>query len=271
MSLIQMGAVDIRQAWRYFDSADLKSLGAVFEANQTVARREYDLISAGKPTNMVAARDALKAIQIPGAANPQTGQPFQSQDEVIDYLRQESYQPVVNEDLQTHLEEHAMQMNGIEFMSLPPQVQDDLTLHYNLTMQKSVEIAKAQSHMQNKNLNVNYQVKSTAGPTATHAILDAAGIDVPPQALTEPPLDTWVSDSVDDPNSSSSANSEADQALVEQQAVIDMAAKLHDMDLKAGAQDHAQFMAEAQLRLDAAHRQKQLEAQQNAQRNQPKT
>ena len=261
MSLIQMGAIDIRSAWRYFDTADLKGLGAKFEANQTVARREYDLISAGQPTNFVAARDALKLIQTPGAVNPSTGAPFAHEDEVIDYLRQESYQPLVNEDNQTHMEEHSMQMSGIEFMSLPQQVQDDLTLHYNLTLKRSVEIAKASSHLQNKNLNVNYQVKSTAGPTATSAILDAAGIDVNPQALTEPPLDTWVSDSVDVANQSDSANSQADDALMEQQAVIDMAAKLQDMDIKAGAQVHDQALAEAQLLLDERHRAAQLEAQ----------
>lgn len=279
MSLIQMGAIDIRKAWRYFDSADLKSLGAVFEANQTVARREYDSILGGQPTNMVAARDAIKLIQIPGAANPQTGQPFASEDEIVDYLRQEGFQPTVNEDIQTHLEEHAMQMEGIEFLSLQPQAQDDLTLHYNLTLQKSMQMQKASFDMQNKNLNVNYQVKSTAGPTVSQAILDKAGIQASPQAFLEPPLDTWVSDDVDKPNESDSANSHADQALVEQQAIIDMASKLHDMDMKAGAQGHQQTIAEAQLMLDHAHKMQQLEAQQqqqqaaqaNAQRNNGKT
>ena len=154
-----------------------------------------------------------------------------------------------------------MQMNGIEFMGLQPQAQDDLTLHYNLTLQRSIEIAKATSHMQNKNLNVNYQVKSTAGPTATHAILDAAGIDVDPQALTEPPLDTWVSDAVDDPNQSDSANSHADQALIEQQAIVDMATKLHDMDIKQSTHEHNQALDAAKLMIDQAHKEKQLEAQ----------
>jgi hypothetical protein len=274
MSLVQMGAIDIRKAWSYFDSADLKSLGAVFEANQTVARREYDMIVAGQPVNMVAARDAMKMIQMPGAQNPNTGQPFQSEDEIIDFLRQEALQPLVNEDLQTHMEEHAMQMNGIEFLSLQPQAQDDLTLHFNLTSQKFAANQKAQHDMENKNLNVNYQVKSTAGPTATSAILDKAGIQVSPQALTEPPLDTWVSDDVDKPNASDSANSQADEAMVEQTAIVDMAVKLHEMDLKQSAADHSQALDAAKLMIDQAHKEKQMEAQAaqaNAQRNQSKT
>lgn len=275
MSLIQMGAIDIRKAWRYFDSADLKSLGAVFEANQTVARREYDLIVAGQPTNMVAARDAMKLIQIPGAANPQTGKPFMSEDEVVDYMRQESFQPTVNEDLQTHMEEHAMQMEGIEFLSLAPQAQDDLTLHFNLTQQKSMSIAKASYDMQNNNVNTNFQIKATAGPTVAAALMDKSGVQATAQDFTEPPLDTWVSDDVDKPNASDSANSHADAALQEQTAIIDMATKLHDMDMKAGQQDHDQALAQAKLMLDHAHRQQQLEAQQqaaqNAQRNQQQT
>ncbi len=260
MSLIQMGAIDIRSAWRYFDSADLKSLGAEFEANQTVARREYDLIVAGQPVNMVAARDAIKLIQIPGAANPQTGVPFASEDEIVDFIRQEALQPLVNEDLQTHMTEHAMQMNGIEFLSLQPQAQDDLTLHYNMTAQKFAANQKAQAYMDHKNLNVNYQVKSTAGPTATSAILDAAGISVSPQALTEPPLDTWVSDDVDKPNASDSANSQADEALQEQLAIVDMATKLHEMELKQGDQEHSHALDAAKLMIDQAHREKELEA-----------
>lgn len=256
MSLIQAGAIDIRKAWRYFDSADLRGLGAVFEANQTVARREYDLISSNQPTNIVAARDAVKAIQIPGAPNPQTGKPFQSQDEIVDYLRQESLQPLVNEDYQTHIEEHSMQMNGIEFMSLQPQSQDDLTLHFNLTYQKWLSIQKASHDLEatKKGVNLNYQIKGTTGPTAATQILSDVGVDgITPEIMSEKPLLTWESDSLDDPNppGASAGNvPDVDPTLTEQEVIVDMAAKLHSMDLAQQEQDHNHAVSIMKMKMD---------------------
>ncbi len=249
MELLHQGVIDIRQGWKFFEAADLRSLGAQFEADEALAWREYDLINAGQPVNMTAARDAQKMIASPGAINPTTGQPFQAKEEVIDYLRSESLQPHIYEDFDTHLTQHALQLKAVEFMSLPTQVQDDLVMHYNQTLAKKNEISLYMKHISSDNTRINYQVKGTAGPTTASKIYDAVGIQTSPQELSEPPLLTWESDSMDIANPEGEEAGNVEELRVRQihemqqlQQAQQMAMQEEQQKMAADQQQHSQAM-----------------------------
>lgn len=238
-NLMHQGVLDLRQGWKFFEAADLRSLGAQFEADEALAWREYDMINQGAPVNMTAARDAEKLIQTPGAVNPATGQPFHAKEEIIDYLRQEALQPHIYEDFDTHLEQHGLQLKAVEFSSLPQQVQDDLVMHYNLTLTKKNDIALYAKHIASDNTRINYQVKGTAGPTVTSKIYDAVGIQTNPQDLQEPPLLTWESDSMDTANPPGEMAGNVEES---QQRELDQLMQAHKMAMDEEAQNHSQAM-----------------------------
>ena len=70
MQLVQTGILDMRRAYKFFDSADLRSIGANFEADEAKAGREFDALLAGEPLNPLAMRAAIKTAQTP---DPQSG------------------------------------------------------------------------------------------------------------------------------------------------------------------------------------------------------
>lgn len=265
MDMLHQGVIDIRQGWKFFEAADLRSLGAQFEADEALAWREYDAVCAGQPVNLTAVRDAEKLIQTPGAVNPKTGQPFQAKEEIIDYLRQESLQPHIYEDYDTHLEQHGLQLKAVEFQSLPQQAQDDLVMHFNLTLQKKNDIALTAKHLASDNTRLTYQVKGTAGPTTTSKIYDSLGISTSPQDLSEPPLLTWESDDMDKPNAPGEVAGNVEES---QQREMEQIQQAHDMMMKGDQQDHDMAMDLLKLRLEqlkveqAAQQQAQQQAMQ---------
>ena len=54
---------------------------------------------------------------------------------------------------------------------------------------------------------VTYQIKGTAGATASAKLLESAGVTVSPEDMAEEPLGTWVTDSVDKPDAETTGNS----------------------------------------------------------------
>jgi hypothetical protein len=96
---------------------------------------------------------------------------------------------------------------------------------------------------------VTYQVKATAGPTASSKILERAGVQVTPDDMSEPPLETWVSDSVDKPDTDAAGPGEEANNLAEAAKTV-LEAGIADTQAKQQAvlrqQQHDQQMSQSE-------------------------
>jgi len=131
---------------------------------------------------------------------------------------------------------------------LPPEVQAHFADHYAQTQQIASTLGP---QPEQQGVRTSLQIKATAGPTAVSDILQKAGVDVTPEEMAEPPLETWVSDSVDKPDADAAgpgqeANELSQAAQVMLQATAaDTAAKTaavqkqqaHDQSIDKGSQD----------------------------------
>lgn len=271
LEFVKAGIIQAQDAYKYLDMANLKSLEVRFRADEDMAAREMDRIVEGKPLNPEAMQQAMQAIQQDPQTgmmmNPQTQQPFQSEDEIGHFIDDAGLQPYGFENMAVHLDVHALKLKSVEAEGWPPEVRQKLQRHFELTMQavqaQPPQMAPAQAP------RVSYQIKATAGPTEGAAILQKAGIQVTPENLLEPPLETWISDSTDKPDDPNAfvAGHQAYMEQVEQrnqqlaqmeqqQAQFasqgqDMANKqqAHDQKMNQANEAHTQKMAHA----EAAH------------------
>lgn len=256
MQLVQTGIIDMRKAYKFFDSADLRSIGANFEADEAKAAREYDALLAGDPINPITMREAIKAVQTPDPStgvpmNPDTGQPFTSQQEVEVYVHSQSLKPSISEDYDTHLEIHGLQIKDISFDLLPPDMQQDLMDHYGNTMDAMWQLRIRRNTGQMKG---TYQIKGTAGPTISSAILNHLGIpEATPDASREEPLNTWVSDNLDNSNPSDSGSGNIQSQDDRDMAAMQQMQQLQDMDNSHTGKQHSAEIAQIQKLLDMQH------------------
>lgn len=250
LDYVDRGFMRPDQAYKYLDIADLEGLSAIFSADEDQAYREHDRILAGQPVNPVAAMTAQNAIQ--------TGQPVGDQQEPItdpqaaqDYIKHESLQPLPFENYQVHLDTHKLFMTSTEFESLPIEVRQDFLTHYSLTQQALAAVPKP---LEYKPVTPTLQIKATAGPTAVSKILDRAGTDVTPEDMQEPPLETWISDSVDKVDQDEAGNDPL-TPLDMQLKMQEIQAKMADAAIRSGtiaqqneqrAQQHSQSMSHAE-------------------------
>jgi hypothetical protein len=109
------------------------------------------------------------------------------------------------------------------------------------------------------------QIKSTIGPTGAADILNRAGVlDIDPQTMAEPPLDTWVSDDLTSPLAQNSGNTTGPQA--EMQAAqtannISQDQQAHTQKQQALAAEHAaKAQQEAHSNAQSANEQNQMHA-----------
>lgn len=193
LDYVDRGVLRPDQAYKYLDIADLEGLSMIFQADEDQAYREHDRILAGQPVNMISMMNAQTQIESGQAVSPE-GEPVTDPEAQQQYIQQESLRPNLFENLQSHLDVHALFMKSPEFESLPMESKQSFITHYQLTQEALAQLPKP---IEFKPVTPTLQIKSTAGPTATAKILDRAGIDVTAEDMQEPPLETWVSDSID--------------------------------------------------------------------------
>ncbi len=125
-------------------------------------------------------------------------------------------------------------MKSAEFFRLPPEVQDGFQKHYSATLQYMMSLPQIP---QPEAVKTTLQLKGTVGPTVGAEILNRSGVlQATPEQLSEQPLETWVTNSLDKPNAEGTGNDPI-------QAAVQDAAVLHKAELDAQAQDVSSMQA----------------------------
>lgn len=253
-SYIDRGVLAPQQAWKYYDLADMKSVASKWAADEDQAYRENEKLLKGEPLNMTAVRQVQA--QLEQGVNPDTGQPVQSEQEIMQVLEKAAYSPGPADNDSIHLDVLHDFMVSVEFEALDPETQRLFNLHYELTqeqMKSKAPIPEGQAP------RVNFAIKGTAGPTVAAEIANKAGIQVTPEDFMEQPLETWVTDSMDKPDQDEAGN----DPLTEQEQMLNMAmaADKHAMSqaetvhkMTLAEQKHA--LAEKQAKAAASGRSK---------------
>lgn len=218
-SYVEMGVLRPEQAWKYLDIGDMKSVAKRWQSDEDRAYREHEKLIRGIPLNEVAAQQAMQ--EVVTGMNPQTGQPFASPEEAIAYVEQQALSPFPFENSNVDADVHSVFMNSVEWEALPEDAKERFLTHFTLTQQK---LMSEQPPPEAQAPRVSMGIKSTAGPTASAEILRAAGVQVTPEIMAEPPLETWVSDDLDEPNAPQESMI-ADEKVREQSAKADLAEK----------------------------------------------
>ena len=226
--LIELGVIPPQQAHKFLDLADLTGLQAQMAADESLAYRNIDKILQGAPINPEAIQQAITAVN--QGMNPLTGQEIQDPQEIQPILEQAALTPMPGLDYATHIHITALFMKGVEFEGLEPHIRSAfLTYFANLT-----EAAQQTPMPEPQAPRVNLQIKSTAGPTTQAKILQQAGVPIDEDDTLEPPLETWVSDDVDEPDTDAAGPGQEAEHLSKAAQVV-MASKLADAEAKHAA------------------------------------
>jgi len=229
LDYVDRGVIRPDQAYKYLDIADLEGLAGQFAADEDLAYREHDRLLAGDSINMMAMQQAIAMVQS-GQAVDDSGEVLQDPEAIQQYVETEALRPLPFENLQVSLDVHGNFMKSQEFEVLPPEVQSKFITHYELTMEALNKLPK---QLEFKAVSPTLQIKSTAGPTATAEILNQAGINVTPETMQEPPLETWVSDKIDEPDQDEAGNDPL-TPLDMQLKQLDIESKLADARERSG-------------------------------------
>ncbi|MDE2105447.1 MAG: hypothetical protein KGL39_49930, partial [Patescibacteria group bacterium] len=118
--LIELGLIDPRRALRYLELADLGDVEKLMQANESKAYRTIDGILQGETVNPVAVYELQQQMQQQQAqgqpvTDPDTGQAFQSPEDIQQALHKAGLQPPPGIDFDTHLDIIGTYMMSIEF------------------------------------------------------------------------------------------------------------------------------------------------------------
>jgi len=205
LSLVDKQIMPAAEAYKHLDLGDMNGVAQMLRADEDQALREHEKLIKGEPINVVEYENTLTQLESGQLADPQTGQPVQDPNQAHQILTNAALQPLPYENYQAHLDAHALYMKSPDFEALPFQVKQAFVTHYTQTLQTLMSLPKPVEYQA---VRPTLQIKATAGPTAVADILNKAGIlDVTPETMTEPPLDTWVSDDLGEPNADTSGNS----------------------------------------------------------------
>jgi hypothetical protein len=168
--------------------------------------------------------------------NPMTGMAFQDEGEVQQFIMQAAFSPLPFENSPMHLDTHALYMKGVEYEGLPPDAKQRFLMHYTSTSQKIQSEQPAQ-----EGVKTSLQLKGTIGPTGAAAVLSKQGNpEITPEVMAEPPLETWVTDSMDKPDTDEAGNDPLTQAEVVRNAVAEE--EKHTAEQNRLEQEHQQKM-----------------------------
>ena len=226
-SYIEMGVLKPDQAWKYLEIGDMKSVAKMFQADEDRAYREHDKLIRGIPINPMAMQQAMQVV-VQGI-NPQTGMAFQSPEEAQAFVESQAWMPLPYENSSVDADVHGLFMKSTEFENLPEDAQQRFLTHYQFTVEK---IQASQPLPQPEPIKTTMQLKGTIGPTGASEILRNSGNPgITPEVMAEPPLETWVTDSMDKPDTDEAGNdplTPEEQAFLEQSRVED----LHDQKIR---------------------------------------
>lgn len=227
--MVELGILDPKRAIRHIEVADLEGVQKNIQANEDFAYRNIEKIIAGRPINPEAIQEATQALQ--QGINPETGESLQSPEEAQTILFRASLTPPLGIDFDTHIDVTSNFMVGVEFEQLNPQSRLAVTTYFNKLLQ---EASKRSPKPQPEAVKVNYQLRGTTGPSTSSKILQAAGLSITPEDTLEPPLETWVTDSIDKPDTDASGpGQEGNDPSMMAKALVEM--KMADAKLKAEA------------------------------------
>jgi hypothetical protein len=242
--LLDRQLIEPRQALKHLDMADMNGVLARLAADEDHALREHDKILQGLPVNPTAVQEAMAAVQ--QGMNPQTGQPLQSEEEAQQVLFVASLMPHPFENLPVHADTHRGLFTSVEFESYPPEIQAAFMIHFQLTQQMMAQNAPQQPAEPPR---VTLNLKGTTSAPVAGEILRKGGVEVSDEEVAMPPLETWVTDSIDKPDMDSAANdplTEQEQLMAmrreEEKHALAMAKSSHEVALAAkhaSAPDHS--------------------------------
>lgn len=255
-SYVEMGVIKPDQAYKYLDIADLKGVAKMFQADEDMAYREHDKLIQGIPINPMAQAQALAAVE--GGINPETGMAFQTPEEAFAFIQKAGLQPLPYENSAMHLDTHALFLKSVEFEALPDDAKQRFVEHYGLTHQKITG-----EQPPSEGVKTTLQLKGTIGPTGAAAILSKHGNpEITPEVMAEPPLETWVTDSMDKPDVDEAGNDPLTQADLAMQTAQGAVQREQDME-HSEEQEVVNLMQSAEklrkLRADADLAEKKLE------------
>lgn len=248
---VAAGIIPQEKAWKYIDVADLKGLAAQFQADEDQAYREIEKMISNEPINVPALTAAQQAVQ--NGTNPETGQPLTQQDGDPNALIQRAaMSPRVGENYDVHLDVLGFFMKGVEFDSLEVPIQQTMIDHWNATLQAKMSLPGA---LEAGKVNTNLQIKATLGPTVAAKMLSKQGIPITAEEMAEPPLETWVSDSVDAPDTDAAGpGQEGNQLAAGAAALLKAQTDMAEADAQA-SMSHATH-EQTQAQTAATHAQK---------------
>lgn len=193
MQLKQMGLMEPGQEWKYMDMPDLKGWKQRAMLDEDQADRENDKMKQMQPLNATALQSASAQVQT--GVNPQTQMPFQGPAEAEHFLQTAAFSTNDFDNHNVHYTTHVNFMKSVSYEALEPQIKNVFEIHIAAHMQAIQAAAPSQD-----NIRANVAVHSALGPSATAALLQAAGATgITAEMLTEMPLDTVVFDSMDKP------------------------------------------------------------------------
>lgn len=275
LDLVQKQIIPPDKAIKHLDLGDYNGLAAQMRADEDQALRENDKMVEGQIVNDAAWQNAIKQLETGGGIDPLTGKPIQ---DIQQFLMNAALQPQPFENYQTHLDTHSLFMKGVEFEGLPIPIKQAFLLHYSQTLQTFLSLPKP---VEFKAVNPTLRIQATAGPTAVAEILNKAGLyDLQPQTLTEPPLDTWVTDDATKPSENNTGNTHVQDTIAAQQAIQQSGeqqqmqqaqlqanqqgqqqdAETHQVNTQASVALHAQKIRKASADADASEMKAQLAA-----------
>ena len=212
----------------------MKQLGRQWAADEEQAGREHEDIIQNKPTNPAHLERAFEALQ--QGINPETGEPLQTPGEASQAMERAAVWPKEAENHQSHLHTHGMFTKSREFEALPTEVQGRLLTHYQITQQMAESLPQPEPQAP----KVNLQIKSTASPNTQEKILRQAGIPVTSEDTMMPPLETWVTDSVDKPDVDADGPGQSGMLTAIQKQ------EMHELQLVEQKLKNQKLLAEAQ-------------------------
>lgn len=243
--MVELGIVPPNRAIRYFDMADLKGLEAQFQLQEEFAHRLQDKIVEGIPINPEAVQQAVQSAQ--QGINLDTGQALQSMQEAQMMVHNAGLKPPMGIDYDTHLDVVSQFMAGIEFDELPTATRVDFQTYYANLFQARIAAIPPPPYEAPK---VSYQIRGTTGPTGASKLLGATGIKTTPEEQLEPPLETWISDSVDKPDTDAAGPGQEANQLADAAKTV-LTAKLADAESK-----HAAAMKSVEHQQNVTHTQR---------------
>jgi hypothetical protein len=250
--MLQNNLIDQRAALKYLDTADMTGLMAKMQASEEQAYRTIEKLKKGEPLNPVALMQAQaqangvlaqlqSGVPVDLDGDGQADDPQSVLQQLQHSIEQAAISPLPNEDPQVHLDVLTTFMNSTEFEALDPQMQSHFVDRYSAMIQRYAEITQASISMQQpaEKPKVALRLQATTSAPVAGEILREAGIQVQDEQVAEPPLETWVTDSVDDPNQSAAGN----MPLTEMEQMQSMAQSQETHALKLAKAAHEVALA----------------------------